>query len=311
MPAFADPDTYRDILDALQIGVSVLDLKRNIIFWSDGAEQIAGYARIDVLGHSCADNILQHCNQSSCELCNRKCPISAVMHDGSLVGAVTFLHHKKGHRMLVRTCTVPLRDKHGSLIGIIQTFESEFSAHDKDLTSHGMNEHGWIDELTALPNQALMQFRLRECLGSFVELNIPFGVLCFEAIDYPQFRARYGQPAAASILRVLAQTLRNSVWPADFVGRWGEGQFIVILAGCGDGELQSISDRLLRMLLSATIEWWGEHLAIGVSTVRTSAQSGDGLESLLKRMHLTPCADQPSALNQLTGAAAAAGKEQS
>ena len=44
MPAFPDPETYRDILDALQIGVSVLDLQKKIVFWSDGAEQITGYA---------------------------------------------------------------------------------------------------------------------------------------------------------------------------------------------------------------------------------------------------------------------------
>lgn len=51
MPAFNDPDIYRDILDGLQIGVSVLDLNKKIVFWSDGAEHITGYSRIDVLGH--------------------------------------------------------------------------------------------------------------------------------------------------------------------------------------------------------------------------------------------------------------------
>jgi len=50
MPHFEDPEIYRDILDGLQIGVSVLDLHKKIVFWSDGAEQITGYARIDVLG---------------------------------------------------------------------------------------------------------------------------------------------------------------------------------------------------------------------------------------------------------------------
>jgi len=54
MPHFQNPQTYRDILDALQIGVSVIDLHKKIIFWSDGAEQITGYSRLDVLGHSFA-----------------------------------------------------------------------------------------------------------------------------------------------------------------------------------------------------------------------------------------------------------------
>jgi two-component system cell cycle response regulator len=62
MSDFNDPEICRDILNGLQLGVSVLDLQKTIVFWSDGAEQITGYSRIDVLGHSCSDNVLQHCN---------------------------------------------------------------------------------------------------------------------------------------------------------------------------------------------------------------------------------------------------------
>jgi PAS domain S-box-containing protein len=127
MPPFQDPEIYRDILNGLQIGVSVLDLKKKIVFWSDGAEQITGYARIDVLGHSCMDNILPHCSQSSCEMCAEKCPIAIALHHAKPVEAVSFVHHKSGHRTQVRTWATPLRDKHGSIVGIIQTFEGNFA----------------------------------------------------------------------------------------------------------------------------------------------------------------------------------------
>ena len=85
MSAFQDPKIYRDILDGLHIGVSLLDLEKKIVFWSDGAEQIAGYARMEVLGHSCAESILLHCNQSSCELCAGKCPMATALHDAKAV----------------------------------------------------------------------------------------------------------------------------------------------------------------------------------------------------------------------------------
>ena len=81
MPAFQDPEVYRDILNGLQIGASVFDLQKKIVFWSDGEEQITGYARIEVLGHACSDNILQHCNPVSCEMCEEKCPIAAALHE--------------------------------------------------------------------------------------------------------------------------------------------------------------------------------------------------------------------------------------
>jgi hypothetical protein len=42
--------------------------------WSDGAEQITGDARIDVLGQSCAGNILLQDHEKSCEILHRTMP---------------------------------------------------------------------------------------------------------------------------------------------------------------------------------------------------------------------------------------------
>jgi diguanylate cyclase (GGDEF)-like protein/PAS domain S-box-containing protein len=283
MPAFRDPDTYRDILDGLQIGVSVLDLQKTIVFWSDGAEHITGYTRMDVLGHSCTDNILLHCNQNSCEMCIGKCPIATALHDAKPVETVGLIHHKSGHRAPVHTWAIPLRDKHGSIIGIIQTFEGEFAVNGPNPNDQSMKEHGWLDNVTGLPNQMMMQSHLRETLGSFAELQVPFGVVLLEAHELSQFRARYGQEAATSMLQVLARTLRNTVWPTDFVGCWSESRFLAILSGCGEDALQAVSARMLKMMGSATIEWWGEELSVAVSIGRTGALAGDTIESLLQR----------------------------
>jgi diguanylate cyclase (GGDEF)-like protein/PAS domain S-box-containing protein len=247
MPAFADPDIYRDILDGLQIGVSVLNLEKKIIFWSDGAQQITGFARIEVLGHACTDNILLHCNQNSCEMCNQKCPVAVALHDAGPVQGISFIHHKAGHRIPVHICAMPLRDKYGLVIGVIQTFEGEFAINGPHPNRRSMKERGWLDEITGLPNQAMMQCHMREALSALAEFQLPFGVLCFEAVDFGEFRARYGRQAGTSMLQVLARTLRNSVWTDDFVGRWNEDRFLVILMGCSDDELEAISERMFRV----------------------------------------------------------------
>jgi diguanylate cyclase (GGDEF)-like protein/PAS domain S-box-containing protein len=287
MPAFQDPDTYRDILNELQIGVSVLDLQKKIVFWSHGAEEITGYTRIDVLGHSCTDNILLHCNQNQCEMCNEKCSLVMALHDAKPVEAVGFIRHKSGHQTPVHTWTIPLRDKHGSIIGLIQTFEGEVVVNGPNPNDRSMKERGWLDDVTGLPNRAMMQSHLREALRTFAEMRIPFGVVCVEVHEIGNLQSRYGQEAAKSMLQVLARTLRNAVWPADFVGRWSENRFLVILGGCNDDELQAVSERMLRMMASATIRWWGEELSLKVSTVRTSAQTGDTVATLLQRAQLS------------------------
>jgi len=293
MPAFRDPETYRDILDGLQIGVSVLDLQNKIVFWSDGAEQITGYARIDVLGHSCTGNILLHCNQISCEMCNEKCPLATALHDAKPVEAVSFIHHRSGHRTPVHTWAIPLRDKHGSIIGVIQTFEGEFAVNGPDPNDRSMKERGCLDDTTGLPNQAMMQSHLREMLGTFAELQIPFSVVCIEAHELSQFRVRYGHQATTSMLQVLARTLRNTVWPTDFVGRWSENRFLVLLSGCGESAMQSAIERLLKLMAGATIEWWGEELSVAVSIGCAGALAGDTVESILQRAQLLLTGNQP------------------
>ena len=286
MPAFQDPEIYRDILDGLQIGVSVLDLEKKIVFWSDGAEQITGYSRMDVLGHSCMESILLHCNQISCEMCSGNCPMAAALHGARPVESAGFIHHKSGHRTAVHTWAIPLRDKHGSLIGVIQTFENEFSLNRPNPHDRSMQELGWLDHTTGLPNYAVMRSHLRETLGCFAELQIPFGIVCVEVQEFRRFRARYGQEAATSMMQVLARTLRNTVWPTDFVGHWTEGRFLVILSGCNQTALQAMSERVLRLLAGASIHWWGEELSVAISIGRTTAVAGDTLESILQRAQL-------------------------
>jgi diguanylate cyclase (GGDEF)-like protein len=207
----------------------------------------------------------------------------AALHDGKPAEAMSSIHHRSGYWTPVHIWAIPLRDKHASIIGIIQTFQSEFAVQSPSPNDRSMKEHGCLDYATELPNRALMQSHLRERLVAFTELHIPFGVVCVEVHQLLQLHARYGQEAAASMLRVLARTLRNTIWPADFVGRWSEDRFLVILSGCHEEALQAVSQRILKMTGRATIEWWGEELSVAVLIGSTEALECDDVESLLRR----------------------------
>ena len=205
------------------------------------------------------------------------------LHEAQPVEVMSFIHHKSGHRIPARTWAIPLRDRRGSIIGIIQTFNGEFSLADPDPNNRRMKEQGWLDDVTGLPNQAVMQSHLRETLGTFTEVRIPFGIVCLQVHDLGRFRSNYGQGAARALLQVLARTLRNSVWPTDFVGSWSDGRFLLILMGCSEEGLQSVSQRTLKVMTSATIRWWGEDLSVAVSVGCSGARAGDTVESLLQR----------------------------
>ena len=165
-----------------------------------------------------------------------------------------------------------------------------------------MKVGGFLDDVTGLANRVMMHSHLRETLGTFAELHIPFSIVCIEATELGKFRTRCGQDAATAMLRVMARTLRNTVWPSDFVGRWSEDQFLVILNGCSEEALQAVGERMGKMMAGATIEWWGEEISVAISIGRASARAGDTVESLLERALQSVAGNRPRPGSQAAAA---------
>jgi diguanylate cyclase (GGDEF)-like protein len=129
----------------------------------------------------------------------------------------------------------------------------------------------------------MMRSHLRETLGTLAEVEVPFGVLLFRLEGIDQFRASSGPDAASSLLRLVARTIETTIWKTDFVGRWSDEQFLVILNGCREDAMQKVRERVSRMLASDGIEWWGERRSLPVSIGEATAQPGDSVESLMER----------------------------
>jgi diguanylate cyclase (GGDEF)-like protein/PAS domain S-box-containing protein len=298
MSGFEDPQIYRTILETLKSGLYVVDRERRIVFWNDGAERITGYLRHEVVGHSCVENVLKHCNADKCELCGQRCPLTSALRDARPVEATGFIHHKGGHRLFVHLWPTPVRNQHGSVIGALQNFEGRYFVPNPDRRENTLGAYGLLDAVTGVANHVMMQSHLRETLATFSELNVPIGILCIQLGELDHFRHNYGQEAANSILRVVAQTIENSVRPTDFLGRWADDKFLAILVNCQVSALDSVRERIHQMLASGGIDWWGRELRIAVTVQETTAQSGDTIELLLERVE--------QAFRQISGAESAA-----
>jgi len=283
MSAFDDSEICRTILENLPTGLCVVDIHKRILFWSSGAERITGHLRHDVLGHCCTEEALLHCDEHPAETCRDECPLARAMKTAQPADAVSFLQHKAGYEIPVRVRAVPLRNVHGSIIGAIETFEDQ-PAVTPDHRPGSAEAAGAIDQVTGIFNHASMESHLREALRSFTNLQAPFGVLCFRIEGLDHFRASFGIDAALSLLRVLAHTLKRALWQTDFVGRWSDDQFLVILNGCQVDALRSVCERLRSMLSNDSVEWWGERRSLPVSVGQATPQPGDTSALLLQRL---------------------------
>jgi diguanylate cyclase (GGDEF)-like protein/PAS domain S-box-containing protein len=262
--------------------VVVVDTHKRIIFWSDGAERITGHLRHEVIGRSCIAEPLLHCDQPGCEFCSEECPLARAMKTSQPADASGFLHHKAGHEIPVRVRAVPVHNQHGSIIGAVETIEEV-----QPVVTAGRCEPrhlpDFTDGITGVANRAMMQSHLRQVLATYGEVRVPFALLFFRVEGLPHFRASLGPEAASSLLRVVARTLETSLWITDFVGRWSDNEFLVILGSCPEEGIGSVRERVRRTLAGEGIEWWGERRSLPVSIGEAMVQPDDSLESVLER----------------------------
>jgi len=278
-----DPELYRGILDGLKVGVYLVDRGGKILFWSAGAERITGYLSQDVVGRSSLEDLLGHLDGENNEINREDLPVSVVLREGKPSDAQVSLRHKSGHRVLVRLHAAPIRATHEGVVGVVESFEEVIAITDLTERQSKLAAYGCLDEASGVLNHAMVHSHLREALATFAEHPVPFSILCIGIDRLEEIQSRNGIGAVAAVVRVVGQTLENSLRPTDFVGRWNENEFLALLIECGGEEAVKAAERLRKMVSQSKVEWWGDLLEVTISMGATSAKTADTVEAILER----------------------------
>lgn len=124
---------------------------------------------------------------------------------------------------------------------------------------------------------------LREAVATYAEARVPFSILVVKVDDMDRLRSTYGGAVIASVLRVTASSLENSLRPTDCLGRISESRFLAILNECGSTELPKTAERIKKTVNGSEIQWWGDRWTVTVSVGGATVVAGDTLDSLLAR----------------------------
>ncbi len=272
-----------DLLDRMEGGVYLVDLERRIRYWSAGASRITGYEPEEVLGKSCADNILCHVDHRGQCLCKTGCPLEAVMREGGGKAVEVYLHHRDGHRVPVRVYGAPIRNADGEIIGAFETF-SDATTRAGDLERiHNLEELAYVDPLTGIPNRRLLERSLAARLGEFEREGHPFGFIMVDVDHFKRFNDAYGHDVGDLVLKMVARTLTHACRRYDLAARWG-GEEFTVLAGHGErAALVALAERLRSLVAESHVTHQGQRLGVTVSLGATAVQPGDTETSLLER----------------------------
>ena len=276
-------DSFKRILDNLHDGLYFVDRKRVITYWNKAAERISGFTAAEVVGKSCADNVLTHVDGHGCALCTGICPLAETMCDGKLRQSDIYLHHKDGHRIPVSVRASPLTDAAGQIVGGIELFTDISHQAVNELRIIELERLALLDGLTQLANRTYVE---REIHGKFEEMkrfDQPFGCLFMDIDHFKPVNDRFGHDVGDEVLKFVARTLVANARPFDVYGRWGGEEFVGIIRCIGEKDVERLGNRLRSLIETSYIMHEGRRISVTMSIGATLFRKTDSMESLVKR----------------------------
>ena len=281
-----NPNLYRDVLDNLYDGVYFLDRNRQIFFWNKGAERITGYRAADVMGRSCADDILCHVDKQGHHLCRDGCPAAEVLNDGQRRETEVYLLHKNGYRKPVRIRVAPIEDAAGRIVGAMEIFSDDTSPESLRRRVALLEKLSSLDPLTHLPNRRSMEATIASRLAETHRYEVSFGVLFIDIDHFKSVNDTHGHETGDHVLRLVAKTLARSLRPFDLAGRWGGEEFLAVILNVDTIDLGVVAERVRALIAETRIPLEDDYLSVSVSIGGTLARSDDSSEALLNRADL-------------------------
>ncbi len=137
------------------------------------------------------------------------------------------------------------------------------------------------DRLTGLYNRGKTEDRLRQEIARSSRYGNTFSLILFDVDHFKLVNDRFGHNAGDDVLVEVATQLSNNIRVADFIGRWGGEEFLVILPETSLESGGEVAENLRMHVAQQTfpIPDGGVTVSAGVSAYLP----GDSIQDLVKR----------------------------
>ncbi|MEK7261668.1 MAG: EAL domain-containing protein, partial [Pseudomonadota bacterium] len=187
---------------------------------------------------------------------------------------------KDGRRVVLETSGVPVFDHEGGFGG--------YRGIDRDITERIKAQEklrylAYHDELTDLPNRALLLDRLRQGLIETTRHDRRVAAMCLDLRDFKNVNDTLGHEIGNRLLQAVAERLQTCVRPGDTVARLGGDKFGMMLADVSQNEDVARVMQKIREDFTQPLRVDGHELCLSM-TFGISLYPSDGTdaETLLK-----------------------------
>jgi diguanylate cyclase (GGDEF)-like protein/PAS domain S-box-containing protein len=106
----------------------------------------------------------------------------------------------------------------------------------------------FFDDLTDLPNRSLLHVQANQAIAQAARDEEQLAVLFIDIDRFKQVNDSLGHPAGDTLLRVVANRLREAIREVDILGRYSGDEFVIVLTQCDSMHATDLAERLLTVL---------------------------------------------------------------
>ncbi|HKA81502.1 MAG TPA: EAL domain-containing protein [Xanthobacteraceae bacterium] len=219
-------DTLAAVIDASPVAIVCSDVDRNLVLWSQGAEQIFGYCADEVLGRR--TKLIPQGEEA----------VSQTLFDrafrGETVRDVQLRRRRKDATLVdVRVAAAPMYNLDGTVRGVAWAYED---ITDRKKAEEQLRRLAHYDQLTGLPNRLSLQKELGRLLSGD-RRDKPTAIALFDLDGFKDVNDTLGHSTGDEMLMEVGQRLigvaelRSEV---GLVSRLGGDEFVTVFPNCGD-----------------------------------------------------------------------------
>lgn len=276
---------FEKLIDNISDGIYFLDTQRQITLWNQGAENITGYKKEDVLGQCCKEDILNPVDEWGERLCDKRCPVLQTLKDGKIRDTKAYIQHKEGYRIPSLIRILPMKDSKMQVIGAAEIFTDDSPKLTMPQRILELERMALLDTLTKVGSRRYSEIHLEARLIEMFKYQLSFGVLYIDIDHLQNINQGFGSEIGDKVLKMVAQTVSNNIRFFDFVGRWDDDEFVVINANVNEAKLDFIANKLRLLVGSSSITVETKAINTTISVGASVARLSDSTESLIKRVH--------------------------
>lgn len=269
----------RGIVENMPVILHAFDEQGRILAWNRHAEQVSGYSREEVMGRSDAlrqlypdpeyrEQLLSECRNNGASYNHRVRPMLCKQ------------RYERQISWYNLSKAFPIVGWANWGIGLDMTEQIVSQKELEHMATH--------DELTGLPNRALLRDRLHHALSD-AERNHGLGALLLLDLDhFKMVNDAHGHPVGDQLLRELGVRVQDCLKATDTLARFGGDEFIVLLDRIARPEEAAlVAERILAVLINKPFFLCGNEIRLRTSIGITVFPDDDvDADELIKNVDL-------------------------